>query len=110
MSVVLNGEKYDFECDAPGCGFASREWPDESMATTRGDQHYNEHVTGEPMTELIEFEQSVGFVRTDAAPSQPTVVTTSTGEQISFDAGGNVITDTPVVEDAPVVTDTIEEV
>ena len=110
MSVVLNGEKYDFECDAPGCGFASREWPDESMATTRGDQHYNEHVTGEPMVELIEFEQSVGFVRTDAAPSQPTVVTTSTGEQISFDAGGNVITDTPVVDDATVVTDTIEEV
>lgn len=91
MAVVQNGDKYDFECEV--CPWASREWPEETMAATRGDEHYNEHVTGEPMRELIEFEAAVGFTR-PVAPGETITVQTSTGESLTFTKDGK-----PVVEE-----------
>jgi hypothetical protein len=55
--------KSNFECDEPRCGFVSAGWDNAEQATARGDQHTNEHKTGELMQELVEFEQSVGFNR-----------------------------------------------
>lgn len=63
MAVVANGDKFDFVCDRPRCGWSSSGWPLETQADARGTEHYNEHDTGELMTELTAFEASVGFVR-----------------------------------------------
>lgn len=53
----------DFQCPKPGCEFASLGWATDEQADARGAEHLNEHDTGEPMTELVAFEQSVGFIR-----------------------------------------------
>lgn len=92
MAVVQNGEKWDFTCDVPNCGWSSREWPEETMATARGEQHYNEHITGEPAMELIEFERSVGFTRD--APQTTTVIVG--GSEWVLDANGNPVSSSPV--------------
>jgi len=94
MAVVANGEAFDFVCDAPRCGFSSGGWPEETMATQRGEQHYTEHATGEPMVELIEFERQVGYVRSDTVVPANTTVHTNAGS-ITFDAAGNVLEVTP---------------
>ena len=91
MAVVANGDKYDFTCEVVNCGWSSTGWPEETMASQRGDQHYNEHVTKEPMPELIEFEGQVGFVRDPGAVPAPVTVTMSDGKQVTFDAQGNVV-------------------
>ena len=51
----------DFQC--PKCEFVSRGWATEEQAAARGAEHLNEHETGQPMTELVAFEKSVGFKR-----------------------------------------------
>lgn len=64
MAVVTDSSgKANFVCDEPRCGFTSAGWDTEDQATARGEQHANEHATGELMQELTEFEASVGFVR-----------------------------------------------
>lgn len=94
MAVVQNDDKFDFECEI--CEWSSRQWPEETMALTRGDEHYNEHVTGEPMRELIEFEQSVGFVR-PVVPGETITVQTSTGDTLTFTKDGQQVVDTEEV-------------
>lgn len=85
-------EAYDFECEVPKCAFTSRGWHTEEAATLRGGEHMNEHVTGEPMTELTAFEESVGFIRADRPTSQG--VTLVVGDkEVRFDGAGNVISD-----------------
>jgi hypothetical protein len=54
-----------FTCPSPtGCGdaahdtssrFTSTMWPTKELAIARGQQHINEHVTGEPAPTLDEF-------------------------------------------------------
>lgn len=56
-------ESVAFGCEAPGCEFISAGWATEEQASARGAEHANEHKTGQLMTELTEFEASVGFVR-----------------------------------------------
>ena len=90
MAVVQNGDKYDFECEV--CEWSSRQWPEETMALTRGDEHYTEHATGEPMRELIEFEQAVGFVR-PVAPGETVTVQTSAGDSLTFTKDGQLVAD-----------------
>jgi len=75
MAVVEreDGHGFDFECEIPRCGWRSLAWPAEEMAEARGVEHIAEHEGGRlegdeggaavPMTELTEFEKSVGFVR-----------------------------------------------
>lgn len=65
MAVVTDPAtgKATFVCDEPRCGWASIGWDSEEQATARGDQHANEHQTGELMQELTAFEASVGFIR-----------------------------------------------
>lgn len=65
LDVEDAADKFDFECDVDRCGFTSRGWHTAEAAEARGTEHHNEHETGEPMTELVEFEHSVGFVRPD---------------------------------------------
>lgn len=40
---------------ASPCGFVSADWPDEDSAVKRGQEHVNEHVTGEPMSNVPDF-------------------------------------------------------
>lgn len=85
---------YDFECEVPKCGFTSRGWHTEEAAEARGAEHMNEHVTGELMTELVAFEQSVGFVRSDTPVPAPVTIEVG-GKPVTFDSGGNVVDATP---------------
>lgn len=86
-------DQYDFECEVPKCSFTSRGWHTEDAATARGAEHMNEHVTGELMTELVAFEQSVGFVRS-TEPAGEGVTLVVDGKKVSFDPAGNVVPDT----------------
>lgn len=66
MAVFKNDDtgKYDFLCDFPAgtCApFLSQGWETEAQAEARGAEHLAEHETGEPMTELVAFQESVGF-------------------------------------------------
>jgi hypothetical protein len=72
VPVVKDPEngKYNFVCDAPRipgatlpCGWTSYWWDNADQAKARGDQHQNEHETGEPMQDQIAFELAVGFRR-----------------------------------------------
>ena len=45
------------------CGFQTSGWDTQEQADLRIAEHLKEHETGEPMRELIEFEQAVGFKR-----------------------------------------------
>lgn len=64
MAVVTDSSgKANFVCDEPRCGFTSAGWDTEDQATARGEQHANEHATGELMQELTAFEADNGFVR-----------------------------------------------
>lgn len=56
-------ESYTYACDRAGCIFTSTGWSTLEQATARGDEHLREHDTGELMTELVEFEKTVGFQR-----------------------------------------------
>ena len=56
-------ETFTFACDRPACIFTSTGWATEEQAAARGVEHLREHDTGELMTELVEFEQRVGFQR-----------------------------------------------
>jgi hypothetical protein len=49
---------HDFEC--PDCGWLSRGWATKKARDERGRQHKAEHETGEPMSELADFERSNG--------------------------------------------------
>jgi hypothetical protein len=60
---AVMAETYTFACDRPACIFTSTGWATPEQAAARGEEHFNEHDTGEPMTELTAFEQSVGFER-----------------------------------------------
>ena len=66
MAVEANGGGYTFTCDRPRCGWKSFNWNTQAQAEARGAEHYNEHDTGELMTDLREFEASVGFTRDEA--------------------------------------------
>lgn len=48
-------DTHDFECE---CGFVSAGWPTKKAAEARGKQHAAEHETGEPMPELVDFEEN----------------------------------------------------
>jgi hypothetical protein len=64
MAVEANANdenKVDFVCERPRCGWRSYGWHNATQAEARGIEHYNEHDTGELMTDLREFEASVGF-------------------------------------------------
>lgn len=51
-------------CGHPETGpFKTSGWDTQEQADLRMEEHYKEHETGEPMRELIEFEQAVGFKR-----------------------------------------------
>ena len=67
MSVTYRKETgtHSFECERNGCEFQSNGWLTETQADQRGDQHYAEHDGAGLMPELIEFEQSVGFERSN---------------------------------------------
>jgi hypothetical protein len=52
-----------FTCTRPACSFASSGWATPEQAEARGAEHIREHDTGELMTVLVAFEQSVGFER-----------------------------------------------
>lgn len=45
----------DFNCEVPGCGFQSTDWPTPELRDTRAAQHLDEHETEEPMQELHDF-------------------------------------------------------
>lgn len=49
----------------PRCGFITNGWDTQEQADARGEQHINEHETGELMQDLLSFEASVGFVRSN---------------------------------------------
>ena len=51
---------HDYEC--PECGFASSGWSTKKARDERAKQHKAEHETGEPMPELIEFEEGHAHV------------------------------------------------
>lgn len=46
----------DYEC--PDCDFTSTGWPTKKAANARGKQHAAEHETGDPMPELVDFEEN----------------------------------------------------
>lgn len=73
-------EKFDFVCEVPRCGFVSYGWTTKEQADARAEQHKNEHDTGEPMVELIEFEAQVGFIRGDAVPDRNAVMSVDDGQ------------------------------
>ena len=50
-------ETHVYQCPDPGCGFTSEGWPTKKARDARGRQHQAEHDTGEPMPELIDFEE-----------------------------------------------------
>ena len=56
-----------FTCSKPGCVFTSSGWATEEQAAARGAEHLTEHDTGQLMTDLVEFEKSVGYERPQAA-------------------------------------------
>lgn len=51
-------ETFDFEC---ACGFISVGWSTRTLALTRGSEHAEEHETGEPARELVEFRAEHGL-------------------------------------------------
>lgn len=53
------GDTYEAGCS---CGFTSSNWPLKKHAEERLEGHAEEHVTGEPATELYEFELAAGLV------------------------------------------------
>lgn len=62
MAVKRNKEgTWDFHCDEKwGCGdgegpFRTLQWPTKALAEARGAEHAEEHKSGKPMTELVEF-------------------------------------------------------
>lgn len=67
MSVAYSKETgtHTFTCERNGCGFQSNGWTSETQAELRGDQHYGEHDGKGLMPELIEFEASVGYERSE---------------------------------------------
>ena len=73
---------YDFRCPYPvGCGdvngdpesrFMSTNWPTAELAAERGQQHIDEHETGEPMPDLNAFRSAKGLIDENAGqPVQP---------------------------------------
>lgn len=72
MGVQQNGMKFEFVCDEPRCGFSSTNWDTTEQAQERFDQHLQEHATGEPMIELADYQQSVGYVPTPVEAAAPT--------------------------------------
>lgn len=65
MAVVPNEDDrgWDYECrtvvDGVPCEFVSREWPTKAGATGRGQEHREEHLSGEPAPELAESKVSL---------------------------------------------------
>lgn len=69
---------YNFRCPRPdGCGadqtdpnsrFESLGWADEQHARDRGNQHLDEHESGEPMQTLADFEIERGLRDPEPAP------------------------------------------
>jgi hypothetical protein len=61
MAAVSQSEDgtWGFECQENNCEWTSTGWETKKLATTRGDQHKDEHESGEPMQELAEFEGRV---------------------------------------------------
>jgi hypothetical protein len=55
---------YDFKCEEVtefgSCGFESTGWKSESLRDARGEEHLEEHETGEPMREIHEFREAFG--------------------------------------------------
>ena len=71
MSVKKNeAGTWDYECEFVGqCGdlatgipFRSTQWPKKAQAEARGQEHEEEHKTGEPMRPLHEFREEHGVV------------------------------------------------
>lgn len=64
MAVIKSSDgSSTFVCEEFRCGFTSSGWDTEEQATARGEQHANEHATGELMQELTAFEADNGFKR-----------------------------------------------
>lgn len=61
--VTKTDAGHDYTC--PDCGFASTGWPSRAVATARGQQHTDEHLTREPMPELDDFRRTF-HLRVDA--------------------------------------------
>ena len=43
------------------CGFVSSGWQTAKLAKARGQEHFDEHKTGEPAGELVEFRSKHGL-------------------------------------------------
>lgn len=50
--VIREGKTYTFQCS---CDFLSTGWVTKELASARGEGHSEEHATGEPGLELVEF-------------------------------------------------------
>lgn len=60
-AVTEADELFDVECSVAGCHFFSGGWATAELAEARYNQHLEEHETGEPMPELVEFERAMGL-------------------------------------------------
>ena len=59
--IETNGKgSFDGVCTIERCGFTTKEWPTEDLATKRIEEHIQEHYTQEPMRELEEFRKEHG--------------------------------------------------
>lgn len=68
-----DADGYDFQCPlASGCGdpgtsvgFTSSGWSTRELAQTRGQQHFDEHKSGEAMPSLEDFRVDQGLAVAD---------------------------------------------
>ena len=50
-------QSHGFHCQ---CGFVSTGWPTKTVRDARKREHKDEHATGEPMSEIVDFRDQHG--------------------------------------------------